>query len=136
MSWKIRKDGKFDTGRPTKIDEEVLKKLHQAFSIGCSDEEACSYANISPQTLYNYQKVNKEFVEYKEQLKKNPILKAKYTVVKSIEKDPKLALDYLKCKLKDEFNTRTEITGANGEALSMPSIINVVPVRAKEEDGK
>lgn len=132
MVWKIRKDGKFDTGRPTKIDEEVLKKLHQAFSIGCSDEEACSYANISHQTLYNYQKVNKEFVEYKEQLKKNPILKAKYVVVKAIEKDPKIALDYLKCKLKDEFNTRTEITGVDGAPLT-PPIINILPVQTKDE---
>jgi len=134
MVWKIRKDGKFDTGRPSKIDDDILGKLHQAFSIGCSDEEACAFAEINPSTLYEYQKKNPEYTKYKEQLKQKPILKAKNTLVKSLD-DPKMALEYLKAKKKDEFGQRMEVTGANGEALAMPSVINVVPVRAKE-DGK
>lgn len=31
MAWKIRKDGKFDTGRPTKIDEDILGKNNFTF---------------------------------------------------------------------------------------------------------
>lgn len=132
MVWKIRKDGKFDTGRPTRIDESVLAKLHQAFSIGCNDEEACAFADIHPSTLYEYQKKNPEYTEYKQQLKNKPILEARNTVVQNLRKDPKLALEYLKCKRKDEFGTRTEITGADGSALQ-PPIIQVLPVAVKDE---
>ena len=47
MLVKIRKDGKFDTGRKQVVDSDVLQKLHQAFSLGCSDEEASSFAEIA-----------------------------------------------------------------------------------------
>lgn len=123
-------------GRPPIIDKEIIDKLERCFSLGCSDAEACCFANISTTTLYNYQKTNPEFIERKEMLKNKPILEARNTVVQNLRKDPKLALEYLKAKKKDEFGQRMEVTGANGEALAMPSIINVVPVRAKEEDGK
>lgn len=134
MGWKIRKDGKFDTGRKEKIDEDVLNKLYTAFSQGNNDEDACEFAQVSTTCFYNYQKRNPEFKEWKDGLKRRPILKAKNTVIQHLD-DPKIALEYLKAKCKDEFGQRMEVTGANGEALSMPSVINVVPVRAKE-DGK
>ena len=130
MVWKIRKDGKFDTGRPQKIDEGVMDKLKQAYSIGCSDAEACSYADISQSLLYKYQKANPEFLEWKEQLKQQPILKAKNTIAKSLG-DPKIALEYLKAKCKSEFGQRMEITGTDGSPLVTP-IINILPVTTKE----
>lgn len=66
----------------------VLKKLEEAFAIGCSDEEACAYADISEATLYNYQGKHPKFVERKKQLKKRPILKAKNTVVQALDQVP------------------------------------------------
>lgn len=132
MAWKIRKDGKFDTGRKQVVDSDVLQKLHQAFSLGCSDEEASSFAEIAVSTLYNYQKKNPDFLEWKQQLKEKPILKARNTVVKNLD-DPKIALEYLKAKKKDEFGTRTEITGIDGTPLT-PPIINIMPVKTKDEE--
>ena len=131
MAWKIRKDGKFDTGRKQVIDDAVLQKLNQAFSLGCSDEEAASFAEIAVSTIYNYQKKNPDFLEWKQQLKEKPILKARNTVVKSLD-DPKIALEYLKAKKKDEFGQRMEITGTDGTALA-PPIINILPVQTKNE---
>jgi hypothetical protein len=49
-------------GRPPKITDEVLGKLEQAFSIGCTDQEACSFADINPSTLYAYQKKKPKFI--------------------------------------------------------------------------
>ena len=131
MTWNIRPDGKFDTGRPTVMTKEVIDKLQQAFSIGCSDSEACAYANICQDALYKYQERNPEFTEWKHQLKQNPVLKAKNTVVKNLN-DPKIALEYLKAKCKDEFGIRTEITGANGQPI-IPPIINIQPIKVKNE---
>ena len=119
-------------GRPPIINDEVMKKLEQCFSLGSSDLEACIFADISPATLYNYQKENPEFLERKQLLKEKPILKARNTIVKSLD-DPKIALEYLKAKCKSEFGQRMEITGPDGANFS-PPIINVLPVKTKDTE--
>lgn len=68
-------------GRPTVLTPEVLNKLEDAFLNAMSDEQACSYAGISKQTLYNHQMANPEFVDRKEMLKMKPDIKAKVTIV-------------------------------------------------------
>lgn len=66
---------KNQVGRPTVMTESVLEKLHYAFSIGCTDEEACVYADIDEKTLYNFQTKNPEFIQLKEGWKIQPVLK-------------------------------------------------------------
>jgi hypothetical protein len=95
-------------GRPTVMTDETVKKLEEVFALGGTDEEACFYANISRQTLYNYQKENPEFIDRKEALKEKPILKARQTVVKALD-DPKDAQWYLERKKKNEFSIKSEI---------------------------
>lgn len=92
-------------GRPTVMTAETLNKLEQAFAIGCTDEEACVFADISRQTMYAYISENPEFSDKKEALKKKPILKAKNTVVKNLD-NPDMALKYLERKCKNEFSTK------------------------------
>lgn len=104
-------------GRPTIIDEVVLKKLEEVFAIGGTDLEACFYADISHQTLYNYQKAHPEFVERKEALKEKPVLLARQTVVKALASDSDIAFKYLERKRKSEFAVRSEVTGADGVPL-------------------
>ena len=108
-----------DVGRPTVFTPEVLQKLEQAFSMGCTDNEASIYANIAISSLYNYQKQNPEFLDRKEQLKENPILKARTKVFNEIEKNVLTAQWYLERKKKDEFAVRTEMTGDKGKDLTV-----------------
>lgn len=98
--------------RPTIMTPDILERLRQAFAIGCTDEEACAYAKIGKTTLYNYQQDNPEFVEEKEELKKEPILKAKHTVVKSLD-EAKNAQWYLERKSKDEFGIKVTTDNLN-----------------------
>lgn len=96
-------------GRKSTMTDEKLQKLRQAFSIGCSDREACVYADVALSTLYNYQNVNPEFIEEKAGLKEKPVLLARQVVVKSLEKeDVKTAQWLLERKKRKEFATRTE----------------------------
>lgn len=99
-------------GRPSKMTEQTLEKLREGFMMGYSDREACQYADIDPQTLYNYQKKNDRFFEQKEQWKLNPILKAKKTVFNNLD-NPKIAQRYLETKCSDEFSTaqKQQVTG-------------------------
>ncbi|WP_421782639.1 hypothetical protein [Kiloniella litopenaei] len=114
--------GKSNAGRPKKITPEVVKKLEEAFLLGCTDAEACFFADISKQTLYTYQKENAEFLDRKERLKQNPVFKARKAVVDAVETDPDLAMKYLERKVKKEFSTRVESTGEDGG----PQVIQIV----------
>ncbi len=109
-------------GRPSKMTDEVLDKLRHAFLIGATNAEACGYADIGERTLYDYLAENEEFSQKIEQWKNEPILKAKTTVVKNLDKDVKNAQWYLERKKKDEFAVRQEVTGKEGDAIE--AIIN------------
>lgn len=95
---------------------ETISKLEQVFAIGGTDKEACSYADISHQTLYKYQEEHPEFTERKEMLKEKPFIKARQTIVKALE-DPKDAQWFMERKRKDEFANRHELTGEGGKDL-------------------
>lgn len=59
------------------MTEATVNKLEEAFLMGCPDLEACLFAGITKQTLYNYQEKNPAFVDRKEALKQNPFMKAR-----------------------------------------------------------
>lgn len=95
--------------RPTVMTKEVIAKLEEAFGWGCTDREACLWADISEESLYYYQKKNPSFQSRKESLKDTPVLFARKTVVNAIKKgDRTMSLAYLDRKKKDEFSTKVE----------------------------
>ena len=123
-------------GRPTVMTRELVNKLEEVFALGGTDAEACLYAGISRQTLYDYQTKNPEFIDRKELLKENPFLKARRTIIKSLD-NPHDAQWFMERKNKKEFAQRTEITDADGK----PFTVNVIkyeddnttpPIQTKE----
>lgn len=95
---------------------DTITKLESIFAIGGTDKEACAYANIGMQTLYNYQIANPEFVDRKEALKEKPFIKARKTIIDSLN-DPHHAQWFMERKRKHEFAQRSELTGAEGKAI-------------------
>jgi len=61
--YKVDKDGKLATGRPTKKTPEVLDKLQEAFLYNCTEAEACAYAWINETTLNERKKKDEKFKE-------------------------------------------------------------------------
>jgi len=112
-----------NAGRKKTIDEEVLNKLRFAYLYGCSDDEACAYADISRQTLWRHRKTNPDFEEWRDMLRQNPYMLARKTIVDHLDKDPDFALKYMERKRKNEFSPRTEMTGKGGAPLH-PEQIN------------
>lgn len=98
-----------ELGRPTVFDEETLRKLDEAFLLGCTDGEAQFYANVSSSAFYAYQAENPDFKERKEKLKENPFFLARKSVIEGFS-NPELALKYLERKKKDEFSLRQELS--------------------------
>jgi hypothetical protein len=91
------------------MTERTLKKLREAFLMGCTDVEACLYCDISHQTLYEYQKAHPEYAEQKAQWKENPVLVARKCVVESLSDDKDLSLKYLERKRRDEFGLKQDL---------------------------
>jgi len=71
--------------RPTKMTNEAVAKLESAFLLGCTDLEACCYANIDRSTLYRFQASNPEFSDRKPVLKSNPFMLARRVIIKALE---------------------------------------------------
>lgn len=88
-------------GRPTKINEEIVGKLEEAFKRDATVWEACSYAGIHRDTYYEHLKKNKEFSDKIERAKVFPFILAKHKIFEAINsKDlyiaAKYALEFLK----------------------------------------
>lgn len=95
--------------RPTVMTPEVIAKLEEAFAWGCTDREACLWADIAEPTLYLYQEKHPEFIDRKAALKETPVMLSRKAILQAIKKgNPVTALAYLERKKKDEFSTRTE----------------------------
>lgn len=122
---KTKKKPTKKVGRPPKITEEILRKLEEGFLYGLTDEQACLYADVPTSTFYDFLKENPKFSERKEMLKNQPKIDTKITLAKSLKNhdDPRLALEIAKHTMRDEYNTRTELTGKDGENLSPPEIV-------------
>jgi hypothetical protein len=99
--------------------KQTLQKLEEAFSMGCSDLEACLHANISKSALYDYQEANPEYKHRKELLKEKTILLARNEVIKGLTNNPEFSLKYLERKRKAEFSLRVENTGKDGNAIEV-----------------
>lgn len=105
-------------GRPTVMTDEVVLKLEQAFAIDASVEEACSYADISRNTFYLWLKENPEYKDRIDELRQRPVLKARQTVVQSLN-EPLFAFKYLERKRKKEFGNSVDVT-SDGKVLPTP----------------
>ena len=96
--------------RPEAITPEILTKLEYGFANSFTDVEASLYANISPRTLYRYIEENPEFWQRKEELKKQPNIKAKLNWMKKMnEEDYQASKEWLERKSRDEFSLKTEV---------------------------
>lgn len=112
-----------EVGRPTKLTDEVRKKMEEVAALDGTVEEMAYYCDVSRQTIYQWLKDDPEFSDRIERLRERPILKARQTITKSLE-TPQGAQWYLSRKKKKEFAERLEQTGADGKELPQP-IINV-----------
>lgn len=120
-------------GRPTKMTKETVDKLEYVFAMGGTDLEACLHADISHQTLYDYQERNPRFVERKNSLKQTPLLKARGTIMQSLGTDVQSAWRYVERK-DPELNPKSQldITTA-GDKLEVNSRIEEIAAAVAEQ---
>ena len=111
-----------------KLTEDTIRKLEEAFSIDASVKEACYYADISTDTFYRWIKEYPKLSYKLERLREKPVLKARQTVVRSLD-NPDYAFKYLERKKKDEFSPRQELTGKDGEPIKTSYEVKLNEIR-------
>lgn len=104
-----------------KFNDDTVKKLEEAFSWDCSIEEACLHAGISKQTYYNNVKGKQKLLDRFAELRENPVLKARMTVVQKVTESYPNAMDYLKRKKKLEFGDNIDVNTNGKLTLSFDS---------------
>jgi len=110
-------------GRPTKMTPDCLAKLEAAWLKGCTDEEACFYADITLTTLYRYCQKHPEFGDRKELLKQRPLFIARDVVLNALESGD-LATAHKVIDRKE--GSKVAVTGADGGALQIKLVEYVV----------
>lgn len=77
----------------------TLHKLRYAFSLGCTDREACVFAGISRMTMYRYQHWNPDFCDQKQGWQDLIVIYSRRVIAEAIkEGNVKLAWAYLHAK--------------------------------------
>ena len=97
---------------------EAVNKLEYAFSIGADVSAACSYANISRQTYYNWTDEDAELKERFDTLREKPALLAYDTIFKNLNKE-ETAKWYLERKKKAEFSTKQEVENTGEVSMTI-----------------
>ena len=111
-------------GRPTKMTDECVQKLEHAFSLGCTDLEACMYADISQRTLYKYQEDCEGFLHRKEVLKSNPFMKAREVLYNALVVDADVMVANKMIDRKE--GSKVALTGADGGPVITKTVIELV----------
>ena len=111
--------GKHAGGRPTAMTPLVIAKLEEAFLMGCTDAEACLFANIDKATLYRYQEAKPEFCDRKEVLKSNPVMLSRGVVLEALRNND-LATAHRVIERKD--GTKNIVAGDPDAPLSITVI--------------
>jgi len=110
------KTGKHLTGRPSQLTPIMIAKLEEVHALDASVEEICFYCDVSRQTYYNWKEKNPALFDRLEALRQRPILKARRTLVNSLDAEDS-AFRYISRKRKDEFSEKQIIAGEGGFAV-------------------
>lgn len=103
-------------GRPTKMNDEVRKKMEEVAALDGTIEEMAYYCDVSRQTIYEWLKEDKVLSDRIERLRQRPVLLARQTINKRLTESYSNAVDYLKRKRSKEFGDKQDIT-SNGESI-------------------
>lgn len=112
-----------------------LPKLERYLILGYSIAKACMLSGLPQQTVSDYYRDSDKFRLAVDSLIHAPNVKARAVWVKKVQEgDYNASRDWLSAREKEDFSTRTENTGKDGEPLTQP--IEIVFMRKPKKWGK
>jgi hypothetical protein len=113
--------------------DQIVSDLKQAFMHDFTDEEACRYARINPDTYYTWKNASEEFVEEMTIAKDFIVQAAKNNIGNKVAKgDIELSKWWLERRRRDDYanKTQTDVTSL-GQSINFPEFDILSP---KEKD--
>ena len=110
---------KFTYRRTNKLTPDTIKKLEEAAGARLSDKSSCSYAGISRDTFYRWLKQVPGLADRLDDLKENPIIRAKRRIVSQIDNDTNVAFRYLEKEDPEEYGEKLKLEHS-GEVKNIP----------------
>ena len=98
------------------IEKGKVEALFNVCKIDASVEEMCYHAGITVHQYNHFRETHEKFSDIKDILNKYPDIKARQTVVKSLD-NPDHAFKYLEKKRKKEFGNALDLT-TGGEKIT------------------
>ena len=86
-TYNIKKNGKADTGRPTKCTEDAITKLEAVFMNDGSVEDACAVVGVASKNFYEWMKNDPDFRRRIEAARRAPFILAQQTLFNSMQSD-------------------------------------------------
>lgn len=123
-------------GRPSELTSEAVSKLKEAFSYDCSVVEICRYVGISRQTFYNWKEKNPELFDSLEEMRAEPLLRARKTVVEALGTNTDAAFKYLERKSKEfipQLKTEQHIVETKERDLSLEEMLKKATPEQREK---
>ena len=120
-------------GAPLKMTPETLAQLEQAYSLGCTDAEACFAAGISRSTLGKFQVENPEWLERKQLLREKMVLKAKAVIEHALSNfDVATARWFLEKRCREEYGNEVKVSGDINIKQAIVSWAKVIDAESQE----
>ena len=116
-------------GRKAFNRESMLEKLEAQFIKGQTDEIACLRCGCSVSWLMRYQTANPNYSKRKMALKSTPVAIAKDNIIELLNMGDRDITKFVASTLgKDEFSTRSEVSGIDNTPISVEvSFANIPP---------
>lgn len=114
-------------GRPPVITQDVVRILEDCLKNGFTVKKSCEIAKIGRTAYYDKVNSDKEFADKMDSAQDFATEKARQNIVMAIqENDVATSKWWLERKAKDEFGTRTELTGKDGKDLISEINVNII----------
>lgn len=112
---------KFTYRHTNKLTPDTIRKLEEAAGVRLNVTESCAYAGISRFTYYEWMKKVKGLSNKLEDLRANPLIRAKRRIVSQLDNDTGTAFRYLEKESPEEYGEKLKLEHS-GSVATPPAL--------------
>lgn len=100
---------KFTYRRTNKLTPDTIRKLEEAAGVRLDVKASCAYAGISRDTYYQWMKKVKGLADRLDDLRQNPIIRAKRRIISQLDNDTNVAFRFLEKESPEEYGEKLKL---------------------------
>lgn len=100
---------KFTYRRTNKLSPDTIKKLEEAAGVRLNVKESCAYAEIHRDTYYDWMKRVPGLSDRLDDLRENPIIRAKRRIIGQLDIDTNAAFRFLEKEKPEDYGEKLKL---------------------------